>query len=210
MALPATWLGRLGGCGGGEPGRPPPYPGPSPWPPAPPAFPFGVKSLGVLPPTSRATASGGSMSLRHQELGSQGLHWCLTAFALSGKWALHTLGCSQVPARPKAAPHDPAALAPRTLAGRSSCLPGWAAGSARSASPQSPGLCPHNAIAPNPTYPGRAAGLPSPSLPAHLPDGAGQGAAALCRPWWALCRACRAHLAGQVRAGPRPPAGRVG
>lgn len=89
---------------------------------------LGLKAWGVLPPTSRATASRGSMSLRHQELGSQGLDWCLRAFALSGKWALQTLGFSQVPARPEAAPQDPAALAPRTLADPSSCLPGWAAG----------------------------------------------------------------------------------
>lgn len=33
VGLTATWLGRLGGCGGGEPGGPLPYPEPCPQPP---------------------------------------------------------------------------------------------------------------------------------------------------------------------------------
>lgn len=50
------------------------------------------------------------------------------AFALSGEQALQTPRLLPDPARPKAAPRDPASLAPRVLASPGSCLPGWASG----------------------------------------------------------------------------------
>ena len=52
--LAATWLGRLGGCGGGQRGGLLPYlPCPAPWPEAP-AVPFGA-TMGILPSSFRAT-----------------------------------------------------------------------------------------------------------------------------------------------------------
>lgn len=48
------------------------------------------------------------------------------------------------------------------------------------------------------------AGLSGPSPPAPLPDGAGRGVAALCRPWWAQRRPGRGHLAGAGESGAVP------
>ena len=49
----------------------------------------------------------------------------------------------------------------------------------------SPGLPPHNAIAPNPPHPSGLAWAVQPLRSAPLPDASGQGTAALCWLQWA-------------------------
>ena len=120
--LAATWLGRLGSCGGGQQGGLLPYhPCPAPWPEAP-NLPFGAM-MGVLPPSFGATPLAG-------------------------------VGRSMPPTPPPLTwrPLNPVPGQPRLL-------PTWvgllAGAEKQLAVPgMSPGLPPHNAIAPNPPHPG--------------------------------------------------------
>lgn len=57
----ATWPGRLGGCGGGEPDEQPPYP--VPFPRTPLAFPFWGQKSRVLPFSSSGTPPGSTEPL---------------------------------------------------------------------------------------------------------------------------------------------------
>lgn len=183
----ATWLGQLGGCGGGEPGRQPLYPVLCPGLVL--AFPFRRRNT-VPHLLTPGLPLGGHCALRHL-VRSSGWAGARELLPDPSQLALRPLlppGLS-TPCCLGLKPGSPGTPSPSLP----QLLPTWratsegqvVAGSARSTSHGAPASLLTMQSCPARLIPTSLARQPNLSLPAPLPSGAGQGAAALCWPQWA-------------------------